>query len=186
MNWLRNLLLLLTGLIAFAPSAFAQRWVVGEEVEVDTNFYATLTEEFRGWRIWRFDELGGHTCAAVRPAEGLPHPTPAGDTVQMTHRGNSPYIDIRAYRDGVLMGGINTYYYGDPTVQLRRPGDRFWTEVRRLYDDVARFAGQVYEVDAESWEYPALNLGLMRERGVLDLTDMDAAVTRAVECARTP
>lgn len=172
----------LTALLA--PLAVsAQSWRVGQEMEVDTNFHATLLSEVNGWRIWRFDERGGHTCAAIRPAEGRPHPVPLGVDVQMMRRGSTPYVDFRTYSDGLVMGGVRTHYHGRARVHLRREGDRFSSENGLIYSEISEYAGSVVRVDAESWEYPALLIGLQRETGVLDLTHMEEALTAAKECA---
>jgi TonB family protein len=66
----------------------------------------------------------------------------------------------------------STVHSGNVRVQVRLPGERFWTEWGSSDMDLNLFNETAVEVVATSWEYPALYLGRVEQRAVFDLVGM--------------
>ena len=181
MRWLA---ILISAAIYFSPVAASAQsssnWVVGQEREVDAGWYAKLTYQANGWRLWRFETRQGISCYLVKPTNGRIQPYPLG-VGNSFYRG-TPYI--RIYYERQRLTRVTLVGAEESTLtEWRMPGDRFWTTwTWDQYPDVAALDGKIIEVHAMGWDYPELRVGLSDEKGMLDLTGVSAAMAKAEQC----
>jgi hypothetical protein len=175
----RGVAIALAGVAAAAATipAQAQSWTVGTEREVDEGYYFKLAYSAQGWRVWSIETRYGVDCRAIKSARGRPHPEPVG-VAEAFHRG-SPYIMLATTRARPIR--LTLHGQWGTGGEWRQPGDRFWQD-SLSWSDIAELDGQQIEVHTKTWEYDEILVGLADERGVLDLTGLDAAVAALRAC----
>lgn len=146
-------------------------WPIGVEREVDEGMYMSVVAQRFGWRIWRVEDMNGVSFRAVKSARGRPDPIPVG--VGPSFFRGTPFLVVM-----LLPSTSNkpewyyswkTVHLGDVRVQVRLPGERFWTQWKSSNMETDLFDEKAVELVAESWEYPALNSGRAEEQAVFDL-----------------
>lgn len=159
------------------PSA---NWVVGQEREVSAGWYAKLTYQSNGWRLWRFETRQGVFCYLVKPTNGRVQPYPLG-VGNSFHQG-TPRIQL--YYERQRLTRVTLVGAEEATLtEWRMPGDRFWTGwTWDSYPDIAALDGKTIEVHTWGWEYPELRVGLSDEKGMLNLAGAKAAMAEAEKC----
>lgn len=170
---------LLAALLLSMPSAGTAQaqWVLGQEREVDEGYYGKLIYQQSGWRVWRFENRNGVQCRAAKSARGKPHPVPLGFRDRL-HDG-TPFISIsRGYENSASVDLHGAWGYDR---DWRSVGAKFWNDELKLGDLLAN-EGKAIEVHTATWEYPELHVGLVEERGVIDLSGLNAALAALASC----
>lgn len=171
------------GFLASSSIAFAtsySQWALGQEREVDTGYYAKLIYQQNGWRVWRFENKNGVSCQAAKSARGKPHPVPLGFRDRL-HDG-TPFISIsRGYENAASVDLHGAWGYDR---DWRKVGAKFWNEEINL-SDIMSNNGQVIEVHTATWEYPELRVGIVEERGLIDLSGLSPAIDALATCDPT-
>jgi hypothetical protein len=183
-------LLFVTPLLGKVPAN--HRWQIGREAEVDDGVYAKLLYEANGWRVWRFEQKIGISCYLTKPATGGRAAVPLGVSTYLY--GSTPRLSIYLSQ-GERRINLDTYkvedspdelwsiegFHGGATVQYRLIGQRFYTPAQRSKIPPMPSGSRV-EVAVQSWEYDKIKVGLVDERGVIDLTGLDAARIALRQC----
>lgn len=153
-----------------------RQWAVGQEREIDEGVYATLYYQQAGWRVWRFETSARVWCKAIKSAAGKPHPVPVGVSDYMV--GGTPSLVV-TYQDQVRREFKIEGAERDEKGEYRLAGKKFWTAID---SDIADHDGATMDVHVESWEYPAIMVGLADEKGTISLAGMSAALSAAEKC----
>ncbi len=181
---MRNAAVVLAISSAFVSTeASAQQWSVGIEREVDQGTYMKLVAADAGWRVWRIETRSEATCKAVKSARGRPHPAPLGLNAVMT--GGTPFVEVaRPWSRSQFSYNWHGRYSGFADVRYRPLGARFWESSSSLKFDASSIGEQPIEVAVETWEYPAISVGVIEEEAVFDFAGLAWAQQQVMECER--
>lgn len=180
MRWMIAGLALTVAASATAYNPQSPKWVVGEEREVDSGWYAKLIYQANGWRVWRFETQQGVFCHAIKPAIGRSQPYPLG--VGNSFFRGTPRIQLYYERQRLTRVSLEGAE-SEKLMEWRHPNDRHWTSwTWDRFPDIAALDGQTIEVHVQSWEYPESLVGLHDEKGLISLVGARAAMARAEAC----
>ena len=139
-----------------------EEWSVGDTHETqDGEVYVTLLAQQYGWRVWEWERSHGNGCVATKAAEGHHSIYPLIGT-HFTSVGPSyglGYIKVRTSGSRMLYGWSSPSLSNSAaSLNLRKDGDRFWTNVGRAVtdEDLEPYGEGVVEVKGESYTNPTL------------------------------
>lgn len=155
-------------------------WPIGLEREVDEGFYMKVVAVENGWRIWRIETKSEVECRAIKSVRGQPHPIPVG--VGGAFFRGTPNLMIYKGSRSNLTYAWSGEHLNERTIQIRRPGDKFWKQIKNYDSQELYRDGALLEVNVQSWEYPEIYVGLSDEKGIIDLTGLAAAQERVRTC----
>lgn len=170
----------LVALMLASPAAEAQTWKIGQEREVQPGIYAKLFDQVGTWRIWRFENANGVSCAAALAPSGKAHPYPLDYGYLV---GTHPMLILdRSLRDPTVISWSATGRGGRQRAEYRVVGDRFMKELSSLESPPSDLEGKSVEIVVTSWEYPAAFVGLYTDRGVFILDKLSQVSERTLAC----
>ncbi len=173
-------LLFCSFLCVFSLGFTQTSWPINVEREVDEGTYMSVYASFSGWRIWKTETKNGISCKAVKSAKGKPHPIPVGVNSAL-YRGTPFLTVLTGYKDRVVYSW-SAEHYGNVSVKIRIPGEKFWDEYRSSSVDMQKYQEKRIEISLISWEYPEIYVGLSEQKGIFELIGIKKALSEIDKC----